>query len=109
MGSKRRAQPRRMGAKLLQIRKDLTLTQEGMAKRLNLKESPVYPTHISEFEHGTREPSLLVLLRYARLAGVSTDALIDDDLDLLHHVPPPQEVAGIMERARARKKPRKGV
>jgi transcriptional regulator with XRE-family HTH domain len=34
------------------------------------------------FEHGEREPTLIVLLRYARVAGVSTDILIDDDLDL---------------------------
>lgn len=82
MGSKRCAQPRRLGEKLLQIRKALVLTQEQMSERLNLKESPVYPTHISEFERGKREPSLLVLLRYAKLADVSTDVLIDDDVDL---------------------------
>jgi transcriptional regulator with XRE-family HTH domain len=53
-----------------------------MAKRLETKRSPVYPTHISEFERGLREPSLLTLLRYAQLADISTDMLIDDDLDL---------------------------
>lgn len=53
-----------------------------MAKRLDMKQSRVYPTHVSEFERGLREPSLLVLLEYARLAGVSTDVLINDDLDL---------------------------
>jgi transcriptional regulator with XRE-family HTH domain len=53
-----------------------------MAKRLETKRSPVYPTHISEFERGLREPSLLALLQYARLVGVSTDVLIDDDFDL---------------------------
>jgi len=31
---------------------------------------------------GTREPPLPILLRYARLAGISTDVLIDDDLKL---------------------------
>jgi transcriptional regulator with XRE-family HTH domain len=82
MGSKRRAQPKHMGEKLLRIREALDLTQEQMAKKLYLKDSPVYPTHVSEFEHGKREPSLLVLLRYARLAGVSTDVLIDDKEDL---------------------------
>jgi transcriptional regulator with XRE-family HTH domain len=79
MGSKRRAQPRRLGEKLLQVRKALDLTQEQMSEKLNLKESPVYPTHISEFERGKREPSLLVLLQYAKLARVSTDVLIDDE------------------------------
>jgi transcriptional regulator with XRE-family HTH domain len=89
-----------MGSKLLRIRKELDLTQEEMARRLNLKETPVYPTHISEFEHATREPSLLVLLRYARLAGVSTDVLIDDALDLPDHIPSILEVDGVMKRER---------
>ena len=82
MGTNRRPQPRRMGAKLLEIRKSLGYSQEQMAKRLDTNRSPVYPTHISEFERGLREPSLLVLLEYARIGGVSTDALIDDKLDL---------------------------
>ena len=36
----------------------------------------------SEFETGKREPSLIMLLQYARAANVSTDVLINDDLDL---------------------------
>lgn len=82
MGTKRRAQPKRMGRRLLKIRKSLDLSQEQMAKKLDTKRSPVYPTHISEFERNKREPSLLVLLKYARIAGVSTDVLIDDRLNL---------------------------
>jgi len=82
MGSRRRPQPLSLPAKLLQIRQGLDLSQEQMAKRLETARSPVYPTHVSEFERGLREPSLLVLLQYARLARVSTDALIDDDLSL---------------------------
>jgi hypothetical protein len=39
------------------------------------------------FELGEREPSLIVLLRYARAAGVSTDVLIDDELDLPKRLP----------------------
>lgn len=34
-------------------------------------------------KRGTREPTLLVLLRYARLVGTSTDVLIDDKLELM--------------------------
>ena len=34
-----------------------------------------------------REPLLPVLLAYARLAGVSTDVLIDDELDLPAKLP----------------------
>ena len=82
MGSRRRPQPKRLPAKLLRIRRGLDLTQEQMAGLLETKRSPVYPTHVSEFERGLREPSLLALLRYARLVGISTDALIDDELDL---------------------------
>ena len=37
---------------------------------------------LSEFESGRREPNLLVLLRYARLAKVSVESLIDDEMDL---------------------------
>jgi len=37
---------------------------------------------ISGYERGEREPPLPVLLKYARLAGFSTDYLIDDKLDL---------------------------
>lgn len=82
MGSRRRPQPLRLPSKLLHIRWSLEMTQEQMARKLETRRSPVYPTHISEFERGLREPSLLVLLQYARLVGVSTDVLIDDTLDM---------------------------
>jgi hypothetical protein len=38
--------------------------------------------HISKFELDEREPSLLVLLRYTRLAGITIDVLADDEADL---------------------------
>lgn len=82
MGSRRRPQPFRLPVKLLSIRQSLNISQEEMARHLETKRSPIYATHVSEFERGLREPSLLVLLQYARIAGVSTDTLIDDDLDL---------------------------
>ena len=37
---------------------------------------------ISEYEHGTRQPDLVVLLRYARLAAVPMETLVDDKLNL---------------------------
>jgi transcriptional regulator with XRE-family HTH domain len=52
-----------------------------MARLLDLD---VAYTAVSGYELGTRQPDLLVLLRYARLAGVSTDVLIDDKLKLPH-------------------------
>jgi transcriptional regulator with XRE-family HTH domain len=72
----------RLGEKLRQIRVSLGLTLEQMIERLSYKDSPIYPTNISGMERGEREPPLLLLLAYARLIGMSTDVLIDDELDL---------------------------
>ena len=82
MGQKRRPQPKRLPAKLLQIRKQLGLTQDQMAQKLKRVKTPPSSGAISRFEKGEREPSLLVLLEYARLGGISTDVLIDDKLNL---------------------------
>jgi len=50
-----------------------------MAKVLDLKASY---TSVSGFERGKREPDLIVLLRYARLAKVPMEVLVDDKLSL---------------------------
>jgi transcriptional regulator with XRE-family HTH domain len=72
----------RLGEKLRQIRASLELTLEQMIERLDYKDSPLYPTNISGMERGEREPPVLLLLAYARLINISTDILIDDNLDL---------------------------
>ena len=82
MGQQRRPQPKRLASKLRAIRETLGLSQEQMAERLQRVKSPPQPGTISRYETGQREPSLLVLLEYARLAGISTDVLIDDKLNL---------------------------
>jgi transcriptional regulator with XRE-family HTH domain len=82
MGQARRLTPKRLPEKLLRIRTLLGLTQEQLADRLSHVPAPPQSGQISRFEQGKREPSLLVLLAYARLAGVSLDLLVDDDLDL---------------------------
>ena len=84
MGRGMRLQPRRLSKKLKRIRDRLECTQREMADRLKRRvpRASIHPGHVSQFENGTREPSLLVLLAYARLAGVSTDVLIDDRQDL---------------------------
>lgn len=76
----------RLPEKLLQIRLSLTLSQCGMLKALGLEDHSFRST-ISGFELGTREPALPILLRYARLAGVCAEILIDDDLDLPIQIP----------------------
>lgn len=82
-----RPRPHHLAEKLLQVRTRLVLSQEQMAKALTSKDSPVHAGNISRYEQGTREPSLLVILRYAQLAGVSTDCLINDDLNLPERLP----------------------
>lgn len=80
MGRSRRLRPRHLGKKLKQIRAALELSQVGMAEALDFP--TVHPTNISGYERGLREPPYPVLLKYARLVGISTDILIDDKLEI---------------------------
>lgn len=77
-----RPRPHRLAEKLRAVRARLEFSQEQMARALTSKDSPVHAGNVSRFERGEREPSLLVILRYAELAGVSTDLLINDELEL---------------------------
>ncbi len=76
-----RLKSERLPEKLLQVRLALGLSQNEMLHRLELGDR-LSRTSISAYELGTGEPPLPVLLRYARLVNVSTDVLIDDELDL---------------------------
>ena len=87
MGRGRRVQPERLAAKLLAIRERLDLSQAQMFKRLGVKRSRIYVSHISGYELGTREPPLDVLLQYARAAGVPMEVLVDDELELPRRLP----------------------
>lgn len=78
--------PKRLGEKLRQIRDALGLSQTEMLRRLGF-EDDIWYTQISAYETGRREPPLLILLEYARAAGVSTDVLIDDKQDLPEKLP----------------------
>ena len=80
MGRAKRLRPKYLGRKLRAIRERLELSQIGMADALDF--STVHPTNISGYERGLREPPYPVLLKYAKLANVSTDVLIDDKLKL---------------------------
>lgn len=81
MGTKPRRKPKRLAEKLRQIRLAFGLSQSEMLNRLEADDLIAY-NEISKYELGLREPALLVLLQYARAANVSTDVLIDDELDL---------------------------
>lgn len=86
MGGAARIRPERLPEKLRQIRLALGLSQTDMLKRLGYEGRIAYH-RISNYELGTGEPPLPVLLAYARLAGVYVDVLIDDELDLPAKLP----------------------
>lgn len=81
MGRAMRQRPARLAEKLTQIRLALGISQNEMISRLG-SSAEMIREEISAFELGTREPPLPVLLRYAEVAGISTDVLIDDRLEL---------------------------
>src|SRR5436853_3486659 len=81
-----RAKPARLAEKLARIRTELGLSQSQMIHRLGFSET-MRQSHISGYELGTREPSLIVLLRYARIAVVAMEVLVDDELDLPKRLP----------------------
>lgn len=87
MGRASRPKPARLAAKLRQVREALGLTQQEMYERLAETNTALYAGHIGLYESGQREPPLPVLLRYARVAGVYLDVLIDDEIDLPEKLP----------------------
>jgi transcriptional regulator with XRE-family HTH domain len=86
MGRGSREKPERLGEKLTQIRSALGLSQNEILSRMGLAEK-LARDDISKYERGVREPSLIVMLRYAQLAGVCLDTLVNDDLDLPAKLP----------------------
>ena len=86
MGRGTREKPERLGEKLIQIRSGLGLSQNEILSRMGLAEK-LNRDDISKYERGVREPSVIVMLHYARVAGVCLDVLVDDDLDLPSKLP----------------------
>src|SRR5215217_7026447 len=71
--------PKHLAAKLLAIRQKTGASQSHLAKLLKFNKGAA---RICEYENGVREPSLLTLLRYSKLAKVSINVLVDDGLEL---------------------------
>jgi transcriptional regulator with XRE-family HTH domain len=105
MGSTSRTKAARLGEKLLRIRLELGLSQNGMLERLGFIEE-LFRSNVSQYELGTRVPPLPVLLEYARAAGVYVDDLIDDEIDLPDKIPGTVRHEGIRRKAGARGKKR---
>ena len=87
MGRAARSKPVRLAEKLKSIREKLGFSQGEIVLRLKLEESTISRSSIAGYELGMKEPPLPVLLKYARLANVIVDVLIDDELDLPDQLP----------------------
>ena len=77
MGQQPRPKPRHLAAKLRVIRQRLGVSQSEMVRLLN---AHLTSARVSEYESGIREPSLLTILAYSRVAGVTVEKIIDDKL-----------------------------
>jgi transcriptional regulator with XRE-family HTH domain len=86
MGQKARPIPERLAEKLLQIRNALGVSQGEMFRLLDVEDFVSYK-QLSKYELGITEPPLIVLLQYARVAGICVDVLIDDKQNLPSKLP----------------------
>lgn len=86
MGRTARPRPKFLPQKLLDVRLRLGLSQNEMLVRIGLKEK-LDRKAISNYEIGTTEPPMPTVLEYARVAGICTDVLLDDELDLPIRLP----------------------
>src|SRR5215212_9811034 len=102
MGHARR-RPTRLAEKLLQIRTALGISQTEMHRRLDVEDEIPY-TRISDYELDKSEPTLPILLQYARVARVPTEVLIDDELDLPDKLPGPTDHEEIKRKFAPRRK-----
>jgi len=64
------------------IRMRLGMSQRQIVDALNYTATPLRASQISQYEQGQREPTMMLVLAYARLAKVSVESLIDDKMKL---------------------------
>lgn len=104
MGRKRVPSPKKLKGKLREIRtKLLSVTMDEMAEQLKKlgAEDSTHSGYVAEYESGRRQPSLLTLLAYSKMTGVSINIFVDDDLELPETLPCPQEYSEwIMKRVK---------
>ena len=73
--------PNRLPGKLKHIRENLRLSQNELLERMGFGKD-LFRSNISQYERGERVPPLLVVLQYARVAGITMEEIVDDDLNL---------------------------
>lgn len=101
MGSRKRPRAMRLHEKLRQVREAYNLSQSEIISRLGLS-SELKQSDVSAFERDpadkwSREPALPHLLRYARMAGVAVEVLIDDEMELPDRLDP-DPMHGLVKR-----------
>jgi transcriptional regulator with XRE-family HTH domain len=72
MGRTSREKPERLAEELIQIRNSLGLSQDAIIRHMGL-EDRLNRDDISKYERGIREPSLIILLNFAKAAGICLD------------------------------------
>lgn len=103
MGKAPGYKPKNLGQKIVEIRRKLGLSQNGLIRHLGLTDE-LFQGDISAFELGNRIPDLRTLLLLANAIGVYVDALIDDDLDLPEKLPAKPKSEGIRRKKSSRSK-----
>ena len=76
-----RPRPKHLAKKVLQIRRNLGVSQGELVRQLSVQ-ALIDHTTISKYELDKNEPPLTILLAYARLAGIPVERIIDDELEL---------------------------
>jgi transcriptional regulator with XRE-family HTH domain len=97
MGKAPSYKPSRLGEKIVGIRRELGLSQNGLIRYLGLADE-LFQGDISAFELGNRVPDLRTLLLLAQAAGVYVDVLIDDSLDLPDRLPASPKSVGVKRK-----------
>src|SRR2546425_12371832 len=103
MAGRRLKKSERLGAKLLDIRNGLDLSQSEMLRRLGYEDVLPY-NRISDYELSKRVPPLPVVLEYARAASIHLEDIVDDELDLPARLPGDVKYKGIKSKSAFRKR-----
>ena len=82
MAHGKQERPERLAEKLVRIRAKLGLSQAGMSDALERQGVKVYPAYIARYELGDRVPGLLTVSAYAKIARVSMEQIVNDELNL---------------------------
>jgi transcriptional regulator with XRE-family HTH domain len=82
MGHGKQERPQKLAEKLFKIRAKLGLSQAGMADALERQGVKASAGYVSRYELELRVPGLLIVRAYAKIAGVTMEQLVGDELEL---------------------------